>query len=113
MLRYRPALLTTGAAVSALLASLISTPTTAAHESGRAALPRTLVVEAGDVSASIATAPFGLEFRDGNGKTVLGSVEGGGLPMPSLHLSDLLGTLGDIDVSRRATRRSRSPRARS
>lgn len=97
MFQTRAALLTAGATASLLLASLVGTPTTAAREPERTA-PRTLVVEAGDVSAAIATAPFGLEFRDRNGETVLGSVEGGGLPTPSLHLSDLLGTLGDLDV---------------
>lgn len=61
-------------------------------------VPDTLVVEAGDVSAVVSTSPFGLSFRDRSGTDVLSSVPGGGVPTPTVHVSDLLGTVGDTDA---------------
>ncbi len=84
---------------SLVLATLAGPATTAADARGRTAVPRTLVVAAGDVSAEVSTAPFGLSFRDAAGREVLGSVPGGGRPRPALHLSDLLGVLGDSDLA--------------
>lgn len=96
MFRFRT-VVSAGAVASALLATLITTPS-AAGDPARAALPGALLVGAGEVSATVRTAPFGLSFRDRGGREVLGSVRGGGLPTPTLHLSDLLGILGDTDV---------------
>src|SRR5690349_20753659 len=78
--QIRPAFVSAGVVVSFLLTTFASTSTTAAHEPEQSSLPHSLVVKAGHVSASIATAPFGHSFRDGNGATVLTSVEGGGAP---------------------------------
>lgn len=58
----------------------------------------TLQVRAGAVGARIRTSPFGLSFADSSGRTVLSSVAGGGSPTPSAHVSNLLGTLDDIDA---------------
>ncbi|KAA1419181.1 hypothetical protein F0U44_12070 [Nocardioides humilatus] len=97
---HRSIALAAAAAAGSLLAtSLISAPTTtAAATTTQAALPASLVVDAGGASAEITTAPFGLAFRDASGNEVLDSVPGEGGPTLSLHLSDLLGTLGDTDV---------------
>lgn len=85
------------AAALMLLATLAGTPT-AAVEPVTSNVPNRLLVSAGDASATIRTAPFSLSFRDRGGREVLGSVPGGGSPVPALHLSDLLGTVDDTDV---------------
>ena len=85
--------------VSVLLLALLNpTPTTAVQSVESATVPGTVVVGSGDVSAAVSTSPFGLSFRDSRGRDVLSSVPGGGLPAPTLHVSDLLGTLNDTDV---------------
>ncbi len=96
MFHPRTAALGTGA--SLLLATLTAIPAaTGAPERG-GGLPRTLVVTAHHASAAISTAPFGLSFRDRTGRRVLGSVRHAGTPAPTLHVSDLLGTVDDTDV---------------
>jgi alpha-D-xyloside xylohydrolase len=85
------------AVVASLLAMMVSAPTATA-KAVRVALPSSLVVGAGDVSAAVRTAPFGLSFRDSLGREVLGSVRADALPTPTVHLSDLLGVVGDTDV---------------
>lgn len=85
-------------AASSLLVALVSPATTAADEPAQANVPRTLVVQAGNVSAEVNSAPFGLAFRDAAGREVLGTVPGNGRPTLSLHVSDLLGAVGDTDV---------------
>jgi alpha-glucosidase len=84
--------------VGGLLLVLVDPVPSTAVESERAAVPETLVVGAGDVSASVSTSPFGLSFRDSRGRDVLSSAPGGGTPTPRLHVSDLLGTTDDTDV---------------
>lgn len=71
---------------------------TAAQTGGGATVPDTVVVESGDVSAAVSTSPFGLSFRDRSGTDVLSSVPGGGAPTPTVHVSDLLGTVEDTDA---------------
>lgn len=56
-----------------------------------------LRVRAGSASALVRSRPFRLSFRD-SGREVLSSVPTGGRPTPSLHVSDVLGTVGDTDV---------------
>lgn len=75
-----------------------ATRTTAATEGARAEVPDRLVVRADGASAQVRTAPFGLSFRDRRGEQVLASVAGTGSTTPSLHVSDLLGTVDDTDV---------------
>jgi alpha-glucosidase (family GH31 glycosyl hydrolase) len=84
--------------VSSLLFGLLNEIPTTVADAAVATVPGTLVVGSGHVSAAVRTAPFGLSFRDPRGRDVLTSAPGGGLPTPSAHVSDLLGTLDDTDV---------------
>ncbi|EFQ82879.1 glycosyl hydrolase, family 31 [Aeromicrobium marinum DSM 15272] len=82
--------------ILALVPVVTSTPPAAAVTTSTA--PGPVLVDAGEVSTEVRTAPFGLAFRDGDGREVLASVPGRGRPTLSLHLSDLQGLLGDTDV---------------
>lgn len=87
---------TATAAVTAAagLAAVSAGPAAAAQ----APAPSYVVRSADGVSVEVSTAPFGLRFRDGAGRSVLRSVAGGGGPTPSLHVGDLLGVVGDQTV---------------
>lgn len=101
MMRRQTALLAAGTALAALLLSLLASVPSASAVlvlPGASALPSTLDVSAGQVGATIRTAPFALSFRDRDGKSVLRSVPGGGLPQPAAHISDLFGTVDDTDL---------------
>lgn len=69
-----------------------------ATSSARAEIPDELVVRAGRTAVEVRTAPFGLSFTDHRGREVLSSVLDTGATTPSLHVSDLLGTVDDTDV---------------
>lgn len=91
----------TGVAV-ALLGVAAALPVRSAHAGpARPAAPaRTYTVRAADgVTAEVSTAPFGLRFHDADGRTVLGSVAGGGAPTPTAAVGDLLGVLGNTSVA--------------
>ena len=87
--------------VAALAMTLLVAGPTAAQATASLVVPRTLRVSTNGAAAVVRTSPFGLSFRDATGADVLSSVAGGGAPTPTAHVSDLLGTVGNTDVTPR------------